>query len=81
MRKTVYVGPTITGVAVRNTTYGKLPDNLSKAIEASPYLGGLCVPIASLSRSMEQIDRQEGSTYTQYKKALENSAKIQKGVS
>lgn len=81
MSKTIYVGPTITGVAVRNSTYDKLPDNLSKAIEANPYLGGLCVPIASLSRSMEQIDRQEGSTYTLYKKALENSAKIQKGVS
>ena len=81
MSKTIYVGPTITGVATRNSVYGELPEALNKAIKAHPYLVGLCIPIGKLSGSMEQIDRQKGSIYTLYKKALEDSAAIQKGVS
>ena len=80
MSKTVYVGPTITGVATRNSVYGELPEALEKAIEANPYLGGLCVPIGKLSGAMDQIDRQKGGIYNLYKKALEDSANIQKGV-
>ena len=81
MSKTIYVGPTITGVAVRNSVYGALPESLEKAIQAKPYLGGLCVPITKLAGAMDQIDRQKGGIYTLYKKALEDSAAIQKGVS
>lgn len=81
MSKTVYVGPTITGVATRNSVYEELPEALAGAIKANPYLGGLCVPIGKLSGAMDQIDRQKGSIYTLYKKALEDSATIQKGVS
>lgn len=80
MSKVVYVGPTITGVATRNTVYEDLPEALKKAIQADPYLGGLCVPIPRLSGAMEQIDRQQGTIYTLYSKALADSAKIQKGV-
>ena len=81
MSKTIYVGPTITGVATRNSVYGELTEALNKAIKANPYLGGLCVPISKLSGAMDQIDRQKGGIYTLYKKALEDSAAIQKGVS
>ena len=49
MSKTVYVGPTITGVATRNSVYEELPEALAGAIKANPYLGGLCVPIGRLS--------------------------------
>lgn len=81
MSKTVYVGPTITGVATRNSVYEELPEALAGAIKVNPYLGGLCVPIGKLSGAMDQIDRQKGGIYTLYKKALEDSANIQKGVS
>ena len=81
MSKTIYVGPTITGVATRNSVYGELPEALNRAIKANPYLGGLCVSIAKLAGAMDQIDRQKGRIYTLYKKALEDSANIQKGVS
>ena len=78
--KVVYVGPTITGVATRNAVYTDLPENLSSAIQARPYLGGLCVPIPRLSGALEQLDRRLGSFYTLYTRALADSAAIQKGV-
>ena len=81
MSKAVYVGPTITGVAVRNAVYDERPEALNRAIQANPYLGGLCVPISKLSGAMDQIDRQNGGIYTLYKRALADSAEIQKGVS
>lgn len=80
MKKTVYIGPTIPGVATRNAVYEELPEALAKATKLKPYLGGLCVPISSLPKAMEQIERQEGRFSTLYKKALEDSATIQKGV-
>lgn len=78
--KVVYVGPTITGVATRNAVYADLPESLSRAIQATPYLGGLCVPIPQLSGALEQLDRRQGGIYTLYTKALADSAEIQKGV-
>jgi len=79
-KKTVYIGPTITGVATRNAVYEELPEALAKAIKDRPYLGGLCVPISKLAGAMGQIDRQQGGFYSLYTKALADSAKIQKGV-
>ena len=78
--KTVYVGPTIPGVATRNTVHEELPEALTKAIQLNPYLSGLCIPIPRLSGAMEQLDRKRGTIYTLYTKALADSAKIQKGV-
>lgn len=80
MSKVIYVGPTIVGVATRNTVYEELPEALRKAIQLNPYLSGLCVPIPRLAGAMGQIDRKQGSIYTLYTKALADSAKIQKGV-
>lgn len=80
MSKIVYVGPTIPGVATRNAVYEELPEALTKAIKATPYLGGLCVPIPKLPRAMNQIDQQQGRIYMLYTKALADSATIQKGV-
>lgn len=78
--KTVYVGPTIPGVATRNTVYGEIPKALQKAIKARPYLKSLCVPISGLSKATTQIERKQGGIYALYIKALRESAIIQKGV-
>lgn len=80
MSKTVYVGPTIEGVATRNTVYEDLPEPLQRAIKERPYLSGLCVPIPKLSAALQQIDSKQGGAYSLYKKAQENSAEIQKGA-
>lgn len=80
MSKCVYVGPTINGVAARNTVYEDLPEGLTAAISDRPYLAGLCVPIHSLSAALRQIAGKQGSVYTLYSKAQADSANIEKGV-
>lgn len=78
--KFVYVGPTILGVATRNTVYSEKPKGLEAAIKAAPYMAGLCVPISKLADAMAQISRSEGGVYTLYQRALAESATIQKGA-
>lgn len=75
----VYVGPSIDGVAIRNTIYGDLPISLRKAIELRPYLSVLCVPVSGLAEPMKQIQAQSGYYYTLYSRATRESKKIQKG--
>lgn len=79
-KKFVYVGPTIIGVATRNTVYGEKPKALETAIKAAPYLAGLCVPVSGLADALSQISRMQGGIYTLYQKALTESATIQKGA-
>lgn len=78
--KFVYVGPSILGVAVRNTVYTERPRGLEAAIKARPYLAGLCVPVSRLATAMQQISRGEGGVNTLYQRALAESAEIQKGA-
>lgn len=78
-RKTMYVGPTLEAIAARNTVFEKLPGALEAAIKKRPYLSGLCVPIPSLAKALQQIDRQQGSIYTLYSKAESEKAAIEKG--
>lgn len=74
MNKIVYVGPTIPGVATRNTTYSEMPESLKEAAKAAPYLKGLCIPVNTLAVAMSQIRNKEGAFYTLYNKALTFSA-------
>lgn len=74
MSKIVYVGPTIPGVATRNTTYSEMPESLKEAAKAAPYLKGLCIPVNILAVAMSQIRNKEGAFYTLYNKALTFSA-------
>lgn len=80
MSRKIYIGPTIDGVAIRNTVYEELPEQLEKEIRITPYLAGLCIPISSLAAAMKQLDGKEGATYKLYSKALKDSAEIKKGV-
>lgn len=80
MSKLIYIGPTIDGIAIRNTVYEKLPEPLEAAIKKAPYLSGLCVPISELSKALKQISSKSGTTYKLYIKALKESAEITKGV-
>lgn len=74
MSKIVYVGPTIPGVATRNTTYSEMPESLKEAAKAAPYLKSLCTPVSNLAVAMEQIRNKEGAFYALYTKALKFSA-------
>lgn len=74
MSKIIYVGPTIPGVATRNTTYSEQPESLKEAAKAAPFLNSLCIPVRNLTKAMEQIRKKEGAYYTLYMKALHISA-------
>ena len=80
MSRFMYVGPTIVGVATRNTTYEEAPAPLAAAIQTRPYLASLCVPLDQLSVAMTQMNKRQGGVFTLYKKALAESAEIQKGA-
>ena len=80
MSKFMYVGPTVPGVAIRNTTYEEKPEPLAAAIRERPYLAGLCVPIKGLPAALAQINQQKGGIYNLYQRALGESAEIQKGA-
>ena len=78
-KKIMYVGPTLEAIAARNTTFEKLPEALEAAIKKRPYLAGLCVPISSLAKALQQIDNKQGNIYTLYSKAESDKAAIEKG--
>lgn len=66
---TIYVGPTILGVATRNTTYDQIPASITAAAETAPYLASLCVSVSDLPEAMRQIRAKEGAYWTFYKMA------------
>jgi cytochrome c biogenesis protein CcdA len=74
MNKIVYVGPTILGVATRNTVYDEIPASLQTAIQTAPYMAGLCVPVSGLATAMAQIRNRSGAYFNLYQKALTYSA-------
>ena len=65
----MYVGPTILGVATRNTTYPAIPDSITAAAKPAPYLASLCVPTKEIPKAMEQIRKKEGAYWTFYNMA------------
>ena len=76
----MYVGPSIIGVATRNTTHDEMPEALANGIKVAPYLSGLCIPFDRLGEALKQITRQSGAVYNLYSKALAESADIQEQV-
>ncbi len=78
-QKTMYIGPTLEAIAARNTVFEELPEALKAAIEKRPYLAGLCVPLPSLAKALQQIDNKQGGVYTLYSKAESEKAAIEKG--
>ena len=72
MSKIVYVGPTIPGVANKNTFYDDTPsDALLAACDEAPFMASLIVPISGLAEALVQLRYENGAMYALYKKALE----------
>lgn len=65
----VYCGPTIPGAANQFTVYtGGTPAPLAAAIEQSPALGELVVPLDKLPEVMRQLREGSGRYSTLYRK-------------
>lgn len=76
----MYVGPSLLGVATRNTIYSEPPVGLKAAIRAFPWMSGLCVTIPEVSEAVSQIQDGHGAIYSLYSKACESAATIQAAV-
>lgn len=66
----VYVGPTILGVATRNTTYSSVPVSILEAAETAPFLVSLCAPVSDVAEATRQIREKSGAYWTFYSMAL-----------
>lgn len=68
----MYVGPNMTGVAVKGTLYkdGKLPDLLKKKIEGLPVLDSLLVPVSNLTQATRDLQDPKSAISTCYANAL-----------
>ena len=60
----VYVGPTIYGIATRNTVYDAIPESLRTGFESYPFLRELCISVQELPAAMKQIREKRGAFYT-----------------
>lgn len=78
--KFMYIGPTIAGVATRNSVYDGAPAALEAAVKKFPYLAALCVPIPKIAPAMKQINMGSGGIYTLYKRADSERETIRKEV-
>lgn len=80
MSKKIYIGPTIDGVAIKNTVYDEPPQTLTAAMKKWPYLSGLYIPISDYAKAERQINSRNGATYQFYTMALKDRAEIMKGA-
>lgn len=80
MKKTIYLGPTIIGVATTSTVFDgtALPATITEAAQEEPALLSLCVPIANASKAMPEITNGKGPAAVFYRKALAYAAKLDK---
>ena len=71
----VYVGPTVPGVATRNTVFNNgLTQELKDAQDKEPAFKGLVVPVSSLATATNDIASKRGATYTFYERAAKYKA-------
>lgn len=65
----VYIGPTMYGIATRNTVYSEIPAALSAEFDSRPFLQDLCISVQELPKALKQIQEKRGAYYTLYQKA------------
>ncbi len=73
----MYIGPTIPGVATRNSIYAEMPPGLALAAAEFTWLPSTMIGISSVSIAIREIQDESGAYFNLYRKACENSADIQ----
>lgn len=74
----MYVGPTISGVAIQNTVYTGIPAGVVAAKKENPSIMNLFIPVREYPEAERQLRRGEGCIFSAYKQAL--SCKVKKGA-
>ena len=65
----MYVGPSISGVAVQNTVYTEIPEGAVEAIKSCPAIRNLFVEIRAYSKAEEMIRTRSGHIYAAFEQA------------
>lgn len=66
----MYVGPTLTGIAIQNRVYTKIPDTAAAMIAKEAELGNLFIPVADYPKANRMLREGAGYIYNAYIKAL-----------
>lgn len=66
----MYVGPTLTGIAIQNRVYTQIPDGAAALIVRDPELGNLFIPVSAYPKANKMLRERTGYIYRAYLKAL-----------
>ena len=67
----MYVGPTVTGLAIQNRVYTKIPEDAGNLIKEHPELRNLFIPVRDYPKANRMIREGTGYIYSAYLAALE----------
>ena len=67
----MYVGPTITGFAIQNRVYSRIPKEAEERFEKNPWLRNLFIPVAEYPKANKSLRTRTGYIYEAYMKAGE----------
>lgn len=70
-RPLMYVGPTITGFAIQNRVYSRIPDEAKERFKTSPWLRNLFIPVSEYPKANKSLRTRTGYIYEAYMKAGE----------
>ena len=70
-RPLMYVGPTITGFAIQNRVYSRIPREAEERFEKNPWLRNLFIPVAEYPKANKSLRTRTGYIYEAYMKAGE----------
>lgn len=67
----IYVGPTIRGVADKNTIFlNGIPAGAERMINELPIFGNLFIPVVDAPKAQKMIKEKKGYAYTAYRETL-----------
>lgn len=67
----MYVGPTITGFAIQNRVYSRIPKEAEERFEKEPWLRNLFIPVSEYPKANKSLRTRTGYIYEAYMKAGE----------
>lgn len=66
----MYVGPTLTGIAIQNRVYTQIPEGAAAMVAKDPELGNLFIPVSAYPKANRMLRERTGYIYRAYIKAL-----------
>ena len=67
----MYVGPTVTGLAIQNRVYTEIPEEAKAVFGDHPEVRNLFIPVRDYPKANRMIREQTGYIYSAFLTALE----------